>query len=300
MADPFGTSDCGAGAIAAQEFTALAADHTFTLPAVDLTSAEFQLPAQLANPLYDAVNPLTNDDLTTKVVGGTGTFDTVMTANKAHLQEEYDAGRITGDQYSKAYIELTGIVLQSSVQYLLGRDNAYWQAVLTQASARKAEIEAVAAAVGLETAKTQLAIASYQAQTSKAEYALTKMKIATEDAKFCLAKAQTAQSQYQTSDILPAQKVLVTEQAEVQRAQTLDTRSDGLTAIAGSVGKQKDLYDQQIVSYQRDSEYKAGKMYLDAWITQKTLDEGLLAPAELTNVTIDTVLNKVRTNNGLV
>jgi hypothetical protein len=40
-------------------------------------------------------------------------------------------------------------------------------------------------------------------------------------------------------------------------------------------------------------------MYLDGWITQKTLDEGLFAPNELQNTTVDSVLSNIRTANGL-
>ena len=106
--------------------------------------------------------------------------------------------------------------------------------------------------------------------------------------------------QYALDNSLPAQLALINEQREGERAKTLDTRTDGVTRVAGSVGKQKDLYTQQIDSFQKDAKHKAAKMYLDGWITQKTLDEGLLAPTELQNDTIDTVLASLRTENGLV
>lgn len=99
--------------------------------------------------------------------------------------------------------------------------------------------------------------------------------------------------------LLGRQRTLLDEKYETERAQTVDTRSNG-SNIVGSIGKQKELYTQQIDAYVKDAEYKAGKMYLDAWITQKTLDDGLAAPDELTNTTINTVLNKVRLNNGLI
>lgn len=111
--------------------------------------------------------------------------------------------------------------------------------------------------------------------------------------------AQTSKTVYEVSDLLPAQKSLISEKFETERAQTLDLRSDGITTIVGSVGKQKDLYSQQITSYKRDSEFKAAKMYLDSWITQKTIDEGLTAPTEFTNATIDSVMATYRANNSL-
>ena len=104
--------------------------------------------------------------------------------------------------------------------------------------------------------------------------------------------------QFNIDFVLPVQLDLVKEQREAERSKTLDTRVDG-TTIVGSVGKQKDLYTQQIDSFIKDAKYKTTKMYLDGWITQKTLDEGLTAPSELTNAEINEVLVANRTANGL-
>ena len=110
---------------------------------------------------------------------------------------------------------------------------------------------------------------------------------------------------YVLSNQLPRQVQLISEQIkltveqmESERSKTLDTRTDGAT-VEGSVGKQKDLYDQQIDSFIKDAAYKAAKMYFDGWVTQKTMDEGLTAPTQLTNAEINSVLQKVRQNNNL-
>jgi hypothetical protein len=71
------------------------------------------------------------------------------------------------------------------------------------------------------------------------------------------------------------------------------------TAVTGVLGKQKALYSQQITSYQRDSELKAARIWSDAWITQKTIDEGLVPPDTFTNTNVNAVLQTVRTNNNL-
>jgi len=294
MAD---TGDCGGVELAKSSFTDLSSDQTIEFPVPDLSGAGFQVPDS-DDSKYADINQLDIDALTTGKVHGEGVFDKLMTSVKHHIEEEFRNGRITGEQYTKAYIEITQTALSTATQFLLSKDQAYWQAVIAQAQAQSAEAEVVVARVGVETAKAQLVTSAYQAQTSKGEYALTKMKLATENADFCTKTAQKEQLDYQTENILPAQKALLEEQREVQRAQTMDTRTDGVT-IVGSIGKQKDLYSQQITSYTRDAEYKTAKMYLDSWITQKTLDEGLLAPDQLTNANIDEVLAAVRTNNNL-
>ena len=100
-------------------------------------------------------------------------------------------------------------------------------------------------------------------------------------------------------DLLDRQINLVTEQRESERAKTLDTRVDGTTVIKGSVGKQKDLYTQQIDSFVKDAQYKVAKLYSDTWTVQKTLDDALTAPSQFTNNEINEVLTRIRTNNNL-
>ena len=159
-------------------------------------------------------------------------------------------------------------------------------------------MQAITALVQLETAKVQLAAVQLEAMNQRANYALTKIRLAGESVAYCTA-------QFNLNDMLPAQLLLneaqrkmVSEQMEAQRAQTLNTRTDGAT-ITGVLGKQKDLYSQQITSYQRDSENKAARLFTDAWITMKTIDEGLIPPTSFQNASVDTVLTRVKLNNGL-
>lgn len=299
----------------------------FTIPAVDLSTAEYAFPDTVGNAFYEETTPIEISDLTTGAVGGTGAFDQIMSSHKAHLKEQYDKGRITGDQYAKAYVELTTAAMSAGVQMALGRDSNYWQAKLVQMQGRRAEIEAVTAKVQHEVVKAQLAAARRQAELVNAQYVLTLMQISRESENFDLTTAQIALAQsqrlavdkevevndYKLDNLMPqelaqltqqvqilfAQENLVQEQAEAQRAQTVDIRSDGITPVTGNMGKQKELYDQQITSYRRDAEQKVGKMFLDAWITQKTLDEGLTPPAQLTNTEVNEVLAAVRLSHGL-
>ncbi len=289
----------GAGDLANELLPSLLDGKDFDFPTIDIDDPVFDLPTDDPNsPINKPIQGLTNDDLTTAQVDGTGTFDIFMTSVKRHLKEEYTAGRITGNDYTKAYIELTSMTMGNAVQFLLQKDQAFWQAVMIQQQAKRAVIELATAKVAHFTAKAQLALVQVQAMTAEVEYALTKIKLATEDAQYAGVVAQTKQTDYQTDFILPTQKLMVQEQMEAARAQTLDERTDGVVVV-GSVGKQKDLYDQQIDSYKRDSEMKAAKLYTDSWITMKTIDEGLTPPNAFTNAKIDQVMNHIQANNGL-
>lgn len=277
----------------------------FTLPDIDMSGPEWDIPGGDGSPIFGAITKITNESLTTREVGGSGTFDALMESAHNHLKAEFKANRITGGEYTKAYIAMMESCMSNAVQFLLGRDQAYWAAALAQ-------IQAVTARVTLATSKAQYILAKIQALSAKSEYALTKMKIATESETYCVAqynlstmlpqqlqmlKNQTTQVAEQTK--LTTEQINMTkEQTEAQRAQTLDTRTDG-AVVKGSVGKQKELYSQQITSYQRDAEVKASKLFTDAWITQKTIDEGLNPPNGFTNSSIDTILSKLKSNNGL-
>ena len=310
---------CGADTTANTLLTSLVGSKTFALPDVDLTDASYLKPDGTGE-LYVPPTKLTNEDLTTRVVDGSGVFDALMSGIASHLKKEYEQNRITGQQYTEAFVGAAGGAMQNATSYLLGRDQAYWQAITAQLQARTLEIGVITARVQLEIAKAQLATARAQALTAEAGYGRTKMKIATGDQQYCLLKVQTLQGQYTydeimplqkaglvldnatktftNANILPSQKKLLDEQIEVQRAQTLDTRTNGAT-IEGSVGKQKDLYDQQIISYQRDAEVKAVKIFTDAWITQKTIDEGLDPPGAFANPSLNIMLKNIKKLNNL-
>lgn len=404
-------------------FAALKSDADFTIPAVDLTGPEFQIPGSTGNALYEEVTRLTEEDLTSRTVDGGGMFDALMQSLGAHIREEYQQGRITGKEYAQAYLSMTQTALSVATQYLLGRDQAYWGAQAAQKQAQAAEAQVVQSRVNAEISKAQLQMAKTDAHTAAANYALAKLKLGTESGQQDLQKkalekatyevtsllpaqliqvqeqtsqitaqkdqvlyqtsavlpsqranvdADTAAKDYQTQHILPAQLVQMQEQTsqitaqkdqvlyqtnavlpsqranvdadtaikayqsghimpaqkvgieednaakvfnvanilpaqhtglkeqnEAHRAKTLDTRSDGTTPVAGAIGVQKDLQKQQIDSYKNDSQYKVAKMLMDAWITQKSLDEGITQPDSVTNANIDSAMTSIRTTTGL-
>ena len=304
---------CGAETEGNTLFQTLTAGVNFEIPQIDINGPNFQIPGGTDSALYRQVTRLTNEELTTGTLEGSGTFDALMRGFKVHLKEEYNQSRITGAEYTKAYTALVESAMAQGVQYLLGRDASFWQGI-------SAQIQAITAKLQLETARVRHATAQLEALNQEATFALTKMRLANESMQYCISKFNLEQmlpaqktgqdianstATYNRDEILPRQRDLLVEQAdllreqtEVQRAQTLDSRTDG-ALVVGAVGKQKDLYSQQIKSYQRDSELKAAKLFSDAWTVQKTVDEGFVAPANFQNPSLDTVLGHIKTNNNL-
>jgi len=299
-------------------------DFNISLP--DFSGDDFKVPTIDPNGIGAPITHISNADLTSGTIEGQGTFDRLMVAFKAHLKEEYQANRISGAEYTKAYIALTESAMGNATQFLLGRDASYWQAVNAQLAAQTAQIGLVTARVELESAKTRLQVLKFDVMNSRMTYALNKLRLATESVNYDTAE-------YNLDNLLPQQlaigqksiqkadadisntnkqglllddehslkalkEQLTREQVEAARAQTLDTRTDG-TAIAGSLGKQKDLYNQQIVSYKRDAENKTAKIFTDAWTVMKTIDEGLAPPTLFSNANLDAILTTLKANNGL-
>lgn len=258
--------------------------ENFNLPEIDWKDPVFNIDDILNDPNFKKPLTLTNEDLTQRKVGGDGTMDYLMKSTHVHLREEYDKGRITGNEYTKAYIALTEVSVGNAVQYLINRDQSYWQAIT-------AKINAQASMVDLEIAKNELALKRYQVKSEEAKFANTKMNTLNLESAY-------NNSEYSLANILPAQFTLIKEQGEVQRAQTLDERSDKLI-VKGSVGKQKDLYSQQIEAYKRDAEYKVAKFYVDAFTVMKTIDEGLAPPDVFVGENITKIVEDVKTKVGL-
>jgi hypothetical protein len=268
--------------------------HSFTIPNPDLTGAEYQLPTDE----LPVVDPITTEQLTTGVVNGTGVFDKLMASLVAHLQVEFKANRISGAEYTKAYTGIVSTALGTAVQFLLGKDQSYWQAALLREQAKLAEIAVVNGRVNLEIAKTNLIQSAYTALTAEASYTLTKLKLATEDVQYSLGTKQVEQLTYTIAELLPQQRALLVEQVAVQRAQTRDALAGG-GAVGGFIGKQMALYTQQITSYQRDAEMKALKPFMDAWITMKTVDEGFPTPESFDIEPLNELLNDIKARNNI-
>lgn len=202
-----------------------------------------------------AIAPISNEDLTTKVVNGTGIFDELMTAAHAHLDQEWGKQRITGTQYAEVYLGQMTAVLQQSVAFLVQRDAIYLNNLLTQAQIELAEKQ-------LEKADKELALLDKQIELIEAQ-------IASQEA----------------NNTLIAQKVK-TEKAQIQDI------VDG-EAVVGVTGAQTALYKQQKEGFIRDAEQKALKIISDTWITRKTVDDGTPLPTGFDTGAVDAFTRKV-------
>ncbi|AZU99645.1 hypothetical protein SBP1_gp053 [Vibrio virus vB_VspP_SBP1] len=225
-----------------------------------------------------------------------GLYDELMRSMKTHLVEEYDAGRLTGDGYAKVYLGGTQQAMQTALQFVLQQE-------LT--NAQIAQIQLQNDKIVKDTALVDAQIALIQAQTAQAqaETALLNQRLLTETENTALVTAQVANAGKQGVILdkqalkLDADTEVAVEQKYNLQAQRLDTVNS--LPVAGSIGKQKELYQAQIDGFARDAEQKLSKMLLDTWSVSRTTNDAVEVPSEANNTSIDSVLAYAKNGIGM-
>lgn len=218
-------------------FQALAGDLNINLALPDLVlPTDFQMPPEAGNPAYAPLEPITIEQLTTRMVDGTGVFDAMMASLNVHMATQYEKGRITGGDYAKVYLGAVQSAMQFGVQFLLGKDQAYLENLQTQANIQLAQAQKVKALAEIQIARAQvqqMAFTSiemrFKAYTARNEYASSKMNLVVGFNGILTSEAQTK---------------LVFEQVDAARSQTKDTLQDN-SPILGVVGMEKALKETQ-------------------------------------------------------
>lgn len=201
------------------------------------------------------IEPITNEDLTTKVVDGTGIFDELMTAANAHLSAQWDMERITGTQYAEVYLGQLTAVLQQAVTFLIEKDKTYLNNLLVQAQ--------------IDLANKQIELADKELEKADKEIELLDKQI----------------------ELQELNKELIAQKVKTEKAQISDT-VDGVP-VTGIIGAQIALYKQQKDGFIRDAEQKALKIISDTWITRKTVDDGTPLPTGFDTAAVDAFTRKV-------
>jgi hypothetical protein len=213
-------------------------------------------------------------DLTSATLEGTGVFDTLMKAARAHLDEQFSKNRIKGPEYATVYLGSLEQVLANSVQFLLAKDKIGLDSQLLE---KQLEI----AGVELQIKQVELAIAEKNSLKVTAEIAVLvaqECKLRAEYDVLMETKLKTVQ-----------ETMLLTWKVTTEKAQTLALGVDDNSVI----GKQKLLYAAQTEGFLRDGEQKVAKIMVDSWNVRRTTDEGTVADA--TNMLNDTSVGRAVT-----
>lgn len=206
------------------------------------------------------MTPIDNASLTEAKLDGLGTFDVLMRATKAHLDAEYDQGRIRGAEYAQVYLGALQSTMATATQFLLQQQKTGAEVALLEQQRLNAEAE--------------YAVLVAQECKLRAEYDV-----------IILSKARTT-----------AETSLLTQKIATEKAQTIGAGVDTDSVI----GKQKNLYQAQTDGFARDAEQKAAKLLVDTWNVRRTTDEGTVADTTnmLNDATIGRAVTKVLTGVG--
>ena len=150
------------------------------------------------------MTPLTINDLTQTTLEGTGVFDVLMRANKAHLEAEFKKDRIKGPEYSTVYLQSLQTVMQTALQFLLQKDRNLLEAQLLE---------------------QQILIAQQEVLKAQAEVALVNAQIAKMEREDALVAQQILNLQAEILNI-PKQGALLDSQKAVQDQQKLNLISE--------------------------------------------------------------------------
>jgi hypothetical protein len=221
--------------------------------------------------------------LTSATLDGTGVFDVLMRANKAHLESEFAKNRIKGPEYSTVYLGSLAQVMQAALQFVLSQEKANLEATLLQQQILLAQAEVQKATATLAQIQAQTALINQQLANAVVEETVLVAQECKLRGEFDLIVSNTLKSTQETA--------LLSQKTATERAQVLALGVDENSVV----GKQKLLYQAQTDGFKRDAEQKAAKLMIDTWNVRRTTDEATVADSvnSLNDVAVGRAVNKL-------
>ena len=200
-------------------------------------------------------------------ITGTGIFDVLMNTATKHLQVQFDSGKINGELYANAYIQVYQVTLQTALQAWLQKGVAEADIAL-----KLAEIPIKEKELDLKTAQIQLTLA---------ELPLKGKDLALKEEQINLAKAELSLKGKQL-ETMTAQLALLSKQTDSEDAK-------------------RDLYRRQIEGFDEDYKQKILKIMMDSWAVGFSVSKDSFQasgiPATMQKTTIDDLYNSyIRTD----
>ena len=264
--------------------------------------------------------------LTECTLEGSGVLDKLLLTARVHLQDEFQQGRITGKEYSNAYIAIYDRMVQSAIAYALAAEKAPYeiaqleaQTALTEEQRRQveeetryrlpAEIQQIQAQTALTTQQKANLEADglnipKQGELIDAQVIATLREGDLKEKQILLADKEISLKEQQL--LLTAEELrLKAEEIEVAKAQvelyaqkviTEKAQVDSSVVGAGSViDTNNKLLNAQADAYEKEQVIKAVKLAMDTFITGYTNGDRWGNTANLQN---DNTLGKLMERMG--
>ena len=271
--------------------------------------------------------------LTECTLEGSGVLDKLLHTARVHLQDEFQQGRITGKEYSNAYIAIYDRMVQSAIAYALAAEKAPYeiaqleaQTALTEEQRRQveeetryrlpAEIQQIQAQTALTTQQKvnltaealnipkQGELIDAQVIATLREGELKEKQILLAEKELLLRDKELSIKEQQL--LIAAQELLLkAEEIEVAKSQaklyaqkviTEKAQVDSSVVGAGSViDTNNKLLNAQADAYEKEQVIKAVKLAMDTFITGYTNGDRWGNTANLQN---DNTLGKLMERMG--
>ena len=250
--------------------------------------------------------------LTECTLEGSGVLDKLLYTARVHLQDEFQQGRITGKEYSNAYIAIYDRMVQSAIAYALAAEKAPYeiaqleaQTALTEEQRRQVEEETrYKLPAEIQQIQAQTALIPKQGELIDAQVIATLREGDLKEKQILLADKEISLKEQQL--LLTAEELrLKAEEIEVAKAQvelyaqkviTEKAQVDSSVVGAGSViDTNNKLLNAQADAYEKEQVIKAVKLAMDTFITGYTNGDRWGNTANLQN---DNTLGKLMERMG--
>ena len=223
------------------------------------------------------LSQLTNS---TNADDGTGVFDVLINAVELHVLDQYEEGRITGEDYSKVYLGSLQAVLAQSIKFLIEEQAADKQAELLQeqieSENKKNELGGV---IDLEKQKLQEEIDLVIGKTAETYEAIQ------------FSQQKTSRENQLNTRIITrteAETALIGSKDLEQQAFTTRTDAHNAQQIA--------LMAAQTLGFTTDAKQKLLKQMLDGYAATLSIAGSATAPQTVISDSIDDVANDLLTD----
>ena len=215
-------------------------------------------------------------------VTGTGIFDVLMNTATKHLQVQFDSGKINGEFYANAYIQVYQVTLQTAKDIWLQKDISEAQLALL---------------------REQVTTEGTNRNHLSKQIDLLGKQITSEDAKINhLNKQADLLSEQIISEgtqraHLSKQTDLLSEQITLEgiKGDHLNKQTDLLDKQINSEDAKRDLYRRQIEGFDEDYKQKILKIMMDSWAVGFSVSKDSFQasgiPATMQKTTIDDLYN---------
>ena len=236
-------------------------------------------------------------------ITGTGIFDVLMNTATKHLQVQFDSGKINGELYANAYIQVYQVTLQTAKDIWLQKDISEAQLALLREQVTTEGTKRNHLSKQVDLLSAQIITEGTQRDHLSKQIDLLDKQITSEDAKInhlnkqadLLSEQITSEGTKRTN--LSKQTDLLSEQITLEgiKGNHLNKQVDLLGKQVDSEDAKKDLYRRQIEGFDEDYKQKILKIMMDSWAVGFSVSKDSFQasgiPATMQKTTIDDLYN---------